>query len=220
MRHVDSAILNATEWLCRKFQLLTGRTNVWLAVQLTNLSIVVYFVWAGVYVWNSDLVSRMAVGLFCGALLYVLTQTVLKVPIEAYENNAYHRVAKGLRNPRTGPRRPPPHVVSDAFDRAPLSNRVRLHHCSRPSRPPDVLPHRLDDGRLIRAGVRSASAMRRKAAGVAPRLSAPASGRVGIDTPLKRPGNRSVRGTRAPWNGSARHRRPSGGPRRGVKRKG
>ena len=100
MRHVDSAILNATEWLCRKFQLLTGRTNVWLAVQLTNLSIVVYFVWAGVYVWNSDLVSRMAVGLFCGALLYVLTQTVLKVPIEAYENNAYHRVAKGLRNPR------------------------------------------------------------------------------------------------------------------------
>ena len=100
MRYVDSAILNAPEWLCRKFQLLTGRTNVWLAVQLTNLSIVVYFVWAGVYVWNSDLVSRMAVGLFCGALLYVLTQTVLKVPIEAYENNAYHRVAKGLRNPR------------------------------------------------------------------------------------------------------------------------
>src|SRR5919112_114873 len=100
MPHIDSAILDGTEWLCRKFQLMTGRTNVWIGLQLTNLSIVVYFVWAVVYFWNSDLVPRTAVGLFCGALLYVLTQTVLKVPIEAYENNAFHRVAKGLRNPR------------------------------------------------------------------------------------------------------------------------
>jgi len=100
MLYIDSVILKQTEWLCRKFQLLTGRTNVWLALQLTNLSIVVYFVWAVMSFWNSTLVPRMAVGLFCGALLYMLTQTVLKVPIEAYEDNAYHRVAKGLRNPR------------------------------------------------------------------------------------------------------------------------
>jgi hypothetical protein len=100
MPYIDSAILDLTEWLCRRLQLLTGRTNVWLAVQLTNLSIVVYFVWAGVYFWNTDVVPRIAVGLFCGALLYALTQTVLRVPIEAYENNAYHRVARGLRNPR------------------------------------------------------------------------------------------------------------------------
>jgi hypothetical protein len=100
MPYIDLAILNGTEWLCRQFQVLTGRTNVWLGVQLTNLSIVVYFVWAAAYFWNSDVVPRIAGGLFCGALLYVLTQTVLKVPIEAYENNAYHRVAKGLRNPR------------------------------------------------------------------------------------------------------------------------
>jgi hypothetical protein len=39
-------------------------------------------------------------GLFCGGLLYVLTQTIFKVPIEAYENDAYRRVAKGFRNPR------------------------------------------------------------------------------------------------------------------------
>jgi hypothetical protein len=38
--------------------------------------------------------------LFCGGLLYVLAQTIFKVPIEASENNAYRRVAKGLRNPR------------------------------------------------------------------------------------------------------------------------
>ena len=54
MSWIDLAILDLTEWLCRKFQLLTGRTNVWLAMQLTNLSIIVYFVWVGVYFWSSD----------------------------------------------------------------------------------------------------------------------------------------------------------------------
>jgi hypothetical protein len=100
MSWIDSGLLDLTEWFCRKFQLLTGRTNVWLAVQVTNLSIIVYFVWAGVYIWSSDLGVRIALGLFCSGLLYVLTQTVLKEPIETYENNAYRRVAKGLRNPR------------------------------------------------------------------------------------------------------------------------
>jgi hypothetical protein len=98
--YIDSAILNLTEWFCRKFQLLTGRTNVWLAVQLTNLSIIVYFVWAGVYFWSSDVAARTALALFCGGLLYVLTQTIFKVPIEAYEHDAYRRVAQGFRNPR------------------------------------------------------------------------------------------------------------------------
>jgi hypothetical protein len=100
MTLIDTAILDLTEWLCRRFQVLTGRTNVWLAVQLTNLSIIVYFVWAGVVFWRSDPWVRAALGPFCGGLLYVLTQTVFKVSIEAYENSAYHRVAKGLRNPR------------------------------------------------------------------------------------------------------------------------
>jgi len=100
MTYIDSAMLDLTEWFCRKFQLLTGRTNVWLAVQLTNLSIVVYFVWAGVYFWSNGVAARMALGLFCSGLLYVLTQTVFKVPIEAYENDAFRRVARGFRNPR------------------------------------------------------------------------------------------------------------------------
>jgi len=100
MTYIDSAVLDLTEWLCHRFQLLTGRTNVWLAVQLTNLSIIVYFIWAGVYFWSSDVVARIALGLFCAGLLYVLTQTIFKVSIEAYENNAYRRVAKGFRNPR------------------------------------------------------------------------------------------------------------------------
>jgi len=100
MTYIDSVILNLTERSCRKFQLLTGRTNVWLAVQLTNLSIIVYFIWAGLYSWSKDVAPRLLVGLFCCGLLYVLTQTIFKVPIEAYENDAYRRVAKGFRNPR------------------------------------------------------------------------------------------------------------------------
>jgi ABC-type protease/lipase transport system fused ATPase/permease subunit len=93
-------ILNAVEWACHKFQRLTGRTNVWLAVQLTNLSVILYFVWAAMSFWNTDIMLRISVGLFCGALLYALIQTVFKVSIEEYENNAYRRTANGLRNPR------------------------------------------------------------------------------------------------------------------------
>lgn len=97
---LDSAMLNAVEWCCQKFQVLTGRTNVWLAFQLTNLSIVVYFVWAAVYFSRSDIVLRVFVGVFCSVLLYALTQTIFKVSLEESEANAYRRVAKGLRNPR------------------------------------------------------------------------------------------------------------------------
>jgi hypothetical protein len=100
MTYIDAVLLNATERFCRAFQLLTGKSNVWLAVQLTNLSIIVYFVWAVALFWIGDLAPRIFVGLFCGGLLYLLTQTVLRVPIEEYENNAYRRVAKGFRNPR------------------------------------------------------------------------------------------------------------------------
>jgi sterol desaturase/sphingolipid hydroxylase (fatty acid hydroxylase superfamily) len=100
MTYIDAVIVNVTERCCRRFQRLTGRTNVWLAVQLTNLSIIVYFVSAGVYSWKSDAGPRVLVALFCGGLLYALTQTIFKVSIEAYETAAYRRVAKGIRNPR------------------------------------------------------------------------------------------------------------------------
>src|SRR5215210_67879 len=100
MLFIDSVILNMIERSCRRFQCLTGRTNVWLAVQLTNLSIIVYFVWAAVYSMSSDLGPRIAVAIFCTGLLYVLTQTIFKEPIEASETAAYRRVARGIRNPR------------------------------------------------------------------------------------------------------------------------
>lgn len=97
---VDSALLDLTEWLCRRFQVLTGRTNVWLAFQLTNFSIVVFFVWAGMHFAIGGRPFRIALAAFCGGLLYLLTQTLFKVPVETYENNAYRRVSRGLRNPR------------------------------------------------------------------------------------------------------------------------
>src|SRR5262245_41469266 len=100
MTYIDSVILDLTEISCHRFQMLTGRTNVWLAGQLTNLSIIVYFVWATMYFWNTDFTTRLLVAGFCVVLLYALTQTIFKVPIETYEAHAYRRVAKGLSNPR------------------------------------------------------------------------------------------------------------------------
>jgi hypothetical protein len=100
MTYIDSVLLNVIELCCRRFQVLTGRTNVWLALQLTNLSIVVYFVWAVVYSLGSDATQRTVFALFCGGVLYLLAQTVFRVPIEAYETAAYKRVAQGYRNPR------------------------------------------------------------------------------------------------------------------------
>lgn len=101
MTYVDSAVLDLIEQMCRRFQAWTGRTNVWVAFQLTNLSIVVYFIWAaGLYVVSGDIVLRVFVALFCGGVFFVLTRTIFKASIEASEAAAYGRVAKGVRNPR------------------------------------------------------------------------------------------------------------------------
>src|SRR5262245_538963 len=101
MTYVDTAVLDFTERLCRRFQRWTGRTNVWVAFQLTNLSIVVYFLWVVVlYLLSADLAVRVFVALFCAGVFFVLTRTIFKTSIEASEAEAYRRVAKGLRNPR------------------------------------------------------------------------------------------------------------------------
>ncbi len=101
MGYVDSAVLNMVERLCRRLQLLTGRTNVWLAVQLTNLSVVVYFVWAvSVYMASGDLALRIFLTLFLGGVVFVLSRTIFRESVEASENDAYRRVAKGFLNPR------------------------------------------------------------------------------------------------------------------------
>ncbi len=99
--YLDSALLNLTERLCHRFQLWTGRTNVWLAFQLTNLSIVIYFVWVSILYWlSADIALRAFVAVFCGGVFIVLTRTLFKTSVEAAESAAYARVAKGLRNPR------------------------------------------------------------------------------------------------------------------------
>jgi hypothetical protein len=101
MPGIDGVILDLTERLCQRFQELTGKTNVWIAVQLTNLSIIVYFFLAAFYFPLLPSLSwRLAVALFCATVLYALSQTVFKESIKTAESNAYSRVAKGLRNPR------------------------------------------------------------------------------------------------------------------------
>ncbi len=100
MNLIDTAVLNLTEGFCHRVQRLTGRTNVWLAVQLTNLSIVIYFVWSVAHFSRSALFLRVFVALFTTILAIGLTQSVFKVSIEASEATAYRRVSKGFRNPR------------------------------------------------------------------------------------------------------------------------
>jgi len=101
MPGIDALLLDFTERLCQRFQKLTGKTNVWIAVQLTNLSIIVYFFSAALYFpVVPTLGGRIAVAVFCAIVLYALTQTVLKESIKTAESNAYARAAKGLRNPR------------------------------------------------------------------------------------------------------------------------
>ena len=69
MTRIDAAILDLTEWICRRFQVLTGRTNVWLAVQLTNVSIIVYFVWvaciSGAATWGRGARSALSAAACC-----------------------------------------------------------------------------------------------------------------------------------------------------------
>ena len=100
MTAIDGALLNFIERVCRKVQLLTGRTNVWLAFQLTNLSIIVFFVWAVAYFERLSSTARVGGGVSCGVNAYLLSQTVYKESVDAAEQYAYRRLAKGLRNPR------------------------------------------------------------------------------------------------------------------------
>lgn len=101
MTYVDSAVLSLTERICRRFQMWTGRSNVWVAFQLTNLSIVAYFIWVTrLYFLSGDIILRVFVALFCGGVFFVLTRTIFKAPIDLSETEAYRRVARGLRNPR------------------------------------------------------------------------------------------------------------------------
>jgi hypothetical protein len=101
MTYLDSAVVDLTERLCQRFQVWTGRTNVWVAFQLTNLSIVVYFIWVAALYWlSAELGARILLALFCSGVFYMLTRTLFRTSIEAAETNAYRRVAKGLRNPR------------------------------------------------------------------------------------------------------------------------
>ena len=101
MSHVDLALLNLIEGLCRRFQTWTGRTNVWLAFQLTNLSIALYFIWViGLYWLSGSLGLRLFIAFFCGGVFVMLTRTIFRTSVDFAEAEAYRRVSKGFMNPR------------------------------------------------------------------------------------------------------------------------
>jgi hypothetical protein len=101
MMFFDEIVLDLTERICHRFQIWTGRTNVWLAFQLTNLSIVLYFIWvADLSLLTGDAVVRAFVALFAGIVFFVLTRTIFRTSFELAEIEAYRRVANGRRNPR------------------------------------------------------------------------------------------------------------------------
>ena len=102
MMYVDSAVLTSPSGCAAEFQMLTGRTNVWLAFQLTNLSIVV-----SLHLGSDPLFceqrpgpTRLRPRRSCGGVFFVLTRTIFRCRSSASEAAAYRRVAKGLRNPR------------------------------------------------------------------------------------------------------------------------
>ena len=128
MSFIDTVILNLTERSCRTFQRLTGRTSVWLAIQLTNLSIILYFVWALMYSLIITPGSRLLLVAFCGLLLYALSQTLFKVPIESSEAAAYRRVATMIVIPAAPPRSSTMEMIS--IGPADLADAQRIDACT------------------------------------------------------------------------------------------
>jgi hypothetical protein len=75
----------------RRFQDGTGPQRV-ARLQLTDLSIVVYFIWgSGLYVQSAGLALPAFVALFRGGVFFVLTHTLFKLSIDAQETEAYGR---------------------------------------------------------------------------------------------------------------------------------
>src|SRR5258708_33611080 len=98
MTYVDSAVLDFTEQMCRRFQTWTGRTNVWLAFQLTNLSIVVYFIWVtGLYFLSVDFAFRLFVALFCGGGVFLVTRSLFNRPSGAPQDESHPRAGPVYR---------------------------------------------------------------------------------------------------------------------------
>jgi hypothetical protein len=190
MAFIDSVVLNLTERSCRGFQRLTGRTNVWLALQLTNLSIIVYFVWAGLYAFNIDIELRVVAAVFCVALCMSSRRRSSRRRSRPMRRPPTSVSPKGLRNPRR---------IRDALLRTsfltlclvlaypvlfvyqnlrtlPLQLKPNTTNLVRPQLP----AHPADDERVVSAGVRSVAAVRGQSARVDARAVLVSSGPPGV----------------------------------------
>ena len=87
---------------------------------------------------------------------------------------------EGIQESEKSPRCAAAYFVSDSLLRALLSNSFRLHESSAVYSPPDVLAYRLDDGRAVPAGLRSAAPERGETEAVASRIGSVTTVRIGI----------------------------------------
>jgi hypothetical protein len=113
----------------------------------------------------------------------VISWAILQRPAVRPDPDSLQSAHRGLRERRLSARREgvqesetssgcaPAYLVSDSLPHALLSNASGLLQASHPRRPPDLLPHRLDDGCVVPAGLRSASPVRWKTERVASRIS-------------------------------------------------
>ena len=135
MSYVDSALLNLTEWLCRRFQgpdRQDERLGCRPAHEFEHCRLL--RVGCGLLLEHrSGLADRSGPVLWRAVV--TLSQTLLKVPISVREQRVSPRRERAEES-ATGPRRAPAHIVSDAVDRAALPGRARLHPCPRADRPP------------------------------------------------------------------------------------
>ena len=158
---IDSALLDLTERICHKIQMLTGRTNVWIAFQLTNLSVIVYFIWVALYFPNLPPYWRIAAALFSGGVLFALSQSVFKVSIDASREQRVPPRREGSEEPKTRSRRAPASCVLDAVDCAGLPAVGHLRHAALAGRPSRLLPGWSDGRGALPAGLRSTASLPR-----------------------------------------------------------
>ena len=156
---IDSALLDLTERICHKIQMLTGRTNVRIAFQLTNLSVIMYFVWVALYFPNLPPYWRIPAALFFSSVLFALSQSVFKVSIDASENKRVPPRREGSEEPKTRAGRAPASCILDAVDCAGLPAVVHLRHASHAGRPSRLLPGRSDGLGALPAGLRPAASL-------------------------------------------------------------
>ena len=100
LERLDAWVLDLVEAACRRWQRLT-RANQRVARRAAHQREHRRLLRVGRRrIWTNDWGIRGVLAVFAALVLYGLTKSVFRMPIESAESSAYRRVMKGLRNPR------------------------------------------------------------------------------------------------------------------------